>query len=658
MCYTHNMRDIHRKFFITVLFFFFFFFFTPSSIFAQQSQLSQRWVCLKVDWCIDQDAFAQGKIVINPLCAPLLDATGKPLPKSHTVRLTAKSDAKPLPNKDTYIVECLATTNGQVCTTGSATADNIIYGKDNSAALNKTDDYQFQGIFKADGKTPTNNPVKSKTSGDIDPVEWQSYSKGNTRKFLALNFFDPNGGTGTMGQGGEQQGTFSFETQSNLKDCVSINWDPYGRIFDSQSLEPIPGASVELLKKRDNGSFTRLISQELLDGAIENPYVTKENGYYSFVIPDGTYKLSVFQQNYVFPNDVGMLNPGYTKAYSELYPQQTGLEIVQKGSVQHRDIPLDPKTVGMNYPIKLIEYFYNLDKSINKAILEGIVSHPLTRIRLYSIKPTGPSLLLTRYKLLKTIQADRYGKFSTQIDQSTFGQTEVFGDMELEKVDLTKNSSSKKNILRKVLSLLFGSLHNVEAAQSSISVMRFNPILNSLKGYAYDNKKNILPHANVGIYLAYSNKPYYETKTDEKGYYEIPSERLPDSPYNVKYSTVIGGTQITTTSKFIAQNNTYLEKNNINLNSNKATSKSGSTEKNVFNPNSVISSTKSGDRGFITKSEGSNFGSSSPTKQTTLAKGSSQNNSKFLVIVVILLFLIAGAGVLLGFYLIKKNKQH
>jgi len=648
-----------QTYFLSLLFFLAFFLLNTSLIFAQTPQLSQRWVCLHVEWCLDQAAWNENprRAIPNPLCAP--GPNGQPVANGHRVRLTAKPEAKLLPSSDTYVVECLATTKGEVCTTGNPTTDNTVYSKDNVAALLASDNYQFQGIFQSDGKTAATNPVKSKANGEIDPVEWQSYSKGNSRKFFGLNFFDPNGGNQFSGTGAVQQGTFSFETQSNLKDCVSIAWDPYGRVFDSESLEPIPNASVALLKKRNNGTFSQLLAGEIIGGAIENPYTTKDNGYYSFVVPDGTYKLSVTQSNYVFPNDATKLNSGYTKAYSELYPQDTGLEILQKGGVQHRDIPLDPKTQGVSYPVKLIEYFYNLDKPTNKALLEGMVSHPLTNIKLYSIKPTGTALALVRYRLIKTVQADRYGKFKTDIDQSKFEPTEVFGDMELEKVDLTKTTAGKQPIFKKLLSFLFGAVQNVEAAQSSTSVIRFNPILNTLKGYAYDIRKNILPHANVGVYLSYSGKPYHQVKADENGYYEVPSERLPDSPYDIQYSTIIGGSQTATTSKFIAQNSSYLEKNNINLNVNKSSSKTPSSGKNSINNVAVNkSSSQSGTTRFPTKDEGTNFGSTqSPAKQPTLTKSASQNNSSLLFIVVILLFLIAGAGGLLAFYLIKKNKS-
>lgn len=600
------------------------FFLASLPVFADSAQPSQRWVCLQVDWCLDKVAFEQGKILPNPLCAP--GADGKPAPNGHRVRLTAKNDAKPLPNNPTYIVECLATSNGQVCTTGIVAGDMKIYGKDNTAALNKTDDYQFQGMFKTDGITNEANPVKSLENGNINPVEWQSYSKGNARKFFALNFFDPAGGNDLAGLGAQQQGTFSFETQSNLKDCVSISWDPYGRVFDSRSLEPIPNGSVDLLKKRENGFFTRLTANEVIGGAIENPFITKENGYFSFVVPDGIYKLSVKHKDYVFPGNESNLNQNFIKAYDDIYPYQTGSEINQRGAIQHRDVPLDSKRQGISYPIKLIEYFYNLDKTTNKLLLEGLSSHPLTIIRFYSLKATGVAQTLTRYRLLKTIQADKYGKFKTEIDQSSFESTEVFGDIELEKLDLTKTTALRQH-----------SIFAVEAAQPTMSVVRFNPILNSIKGYAYDGKKNILPNTTVGIYLSYANKPYYETKTDGKGYYEIPPERIPDSEYTIKYTPIIGIIQRATTSKFIAQNSSYLENNHVNL----STNKGGKT----VSPTTTIS-TKSVEKNFVTKNGGAK-----------LAERSSQNNVTFLIIVVILLLLIGTTGGLLCVYLIKRKNQ-
>lgn len=639
------MKSFILKSTLSFLFIFCFsFFFINISVLAQsQPSSSQRWVCLNTDWCLDQDAFAQGKIVINPLCAPQLDASGKPIPNGHRVRLTAKSDAKPLPNKDTYIVECLSTTNGEICTTGNTTTDTLIYGKDNAAVLNASDEYQFQGIFLQDGITASTNPVTSLGNGDINPVEWQSYSKGNSRKFLALNYIDSTDNGNWLGQGGEQQGTFSFETQSNLQNCVSIMWDPYGRVFDSKTLEPIPGASVTLLKKRDGNTFTQLQSDEVMGGAINNPYLTEQDGAFSFVVPDSTYKLSVIQQNYSFPA-TNSVNPNYTQAYSDIYPDQTGVEIIQQGQVQHRDIPLDPKGQGITYPVKLMQYFYNLDKATNTILIDGLVSHPLTKIKLYSLQALDNNQPQTRGRLLKTLQADKFGKFTVDIDQTQLGPTEVFGDIELEKIDLTASVQTKKNLIDNLLSLILGKAFKVEAAQPVTTTIRLNPILNKLQGYAYNSNKQIMPNATVGVYLAYANKPYAETKTDQQGFYTFDSNMLPDSPYTIKYILPQGGTTSVSTTRFIAQNSAYLSQNKINLNA------------NLIKPTPISNKQKPSQ---LTPAKNNTFSPSqlSLAQQTGVVQKTPTINSSMILIVIILLVLFGGVAVLLGMYILRKNQS-
>lgn len=636
--FQYTMKSIILKLTLSLLFIFCFSFFSINTSVLAQSQpsSSQRWICLNVDWCIDMAAFQQGKYVPNPICSP----GGR---NGHRVRLTAKSDAKPLPNKDTYIVECLSTANGEICTTGNTTTDTLVYGKDNTAVLNASDEYQFQGIFLPDGVTATTNPVTSLGNGDINPVEWQSYSKGNSRKFLALNYIDPADNGNWLGQGGEQQGTFSFETQSNLKNCVSIMWDPYGRVFDSKTLEPIPGASVMLLKKRDSNIFTQLLRGEVMGGAIDNPYLTKQDGAFSFVVPDATYKLSVIQQNYTFPA-ANSVNPNYIRVYSDIYPDQTGVEIIQQGQVQHRDIPLNPKGQGITYPVKLMQYFYNLDKATNTILIDGLVSHPLTKIKLYSLQTLNDNQPQTRSRLLKTLQADKFGKFKVDIDQTQLGPTEIFGDIELEKTDLTASIQTKKNFIDNLLSLIFRKALKVEAAQPATTTIRLNPILNKLQGYAYNSNQQIMPNATVGVYLAYANKPYAETKTDQQGFYTFNSNSLPDSPYTIKYIIPQGGSTSVSTTRFIAQNNTYLSQNKINLNA------------NLIKPIPTNNQQKLSQQ---TSTKTNKFSPSQPSlpQQTGVVQKTPTINSSMILIVIILLVLFGGVAVLLGMYILKKNQS-
>ncbi len=590
---------------------------------AETPQLSQHWVCLNVDWCIDQTAFAEGKVVPNPACSPASRGNG------HRVRLTAKNDAKPLPNSDTYIVECLSTTNGDQCTTGNTADDNLVYGKDNSAALKISDKYQFQGIFEADGTTSTTNPQKSNASGDIGPVEWQSYSKGNARKFLAVNFFDASKNTDYLGRGGQQQNTFSFDAANNATNCIAISWDPYGRVFDSQTLEPIPQAVVVLQVQRRDGSFSQLLPSEVLGGAIVNPFITKEDGSFSFVVPDGTYKLNVSDPNYQFPSDLSKLNSNYTKIYSDIYPGQTGDTVSQHGTILHRDIPLDSKTgAGMSYPVKLMQYFYELNKETGQAVVEGRTSHPFSVVNLYSDKVGATSNQTpTRFRLLTSQKTDSSGKFKIAIDQTTFAKDEIFGEIEVRKSNLINSLG---------LNFLFG-LFNVYAQPTSSTVVRVNPIPNNIQGYAYDQNGTVMPNARVGIYLSFSNKPYYETSTDQNGYYAIDTNNLPNLPYRLQYVSSTGVTSNVSTTQYVQGNQKYLASNKIS----------------IYNPSGGVQTPTA-----VPQNQNQNLNQTSarlPAAGSSTTSGSQSANPVFLIAAILLILILVVTGLIL-FYIRRKNQ--
>ncbi len=537
------MSKFLHKFFLSI--FLLLFFITPFSL-VQAQELSERWVCLKAVHCWEQKEESEACIIKN----------------GHRVLLTAEPDAKPLPNKETYIIECLATATGQTCTAGTKDLDILIYGIDNTAVLGGSDDYRFEGLFATDGITSISNPVNSKGDGNINPTYWQSYSKGNDRKFLALNYFEPIPDLGTGEERTQQIGTFSFENAANQSDCVSIAWDPYGRVFDSQTLEPVNRTSVTLLKKRADGAFTMMTPADLLGGNILNPQITEEDGGFSFVVTDGIYKLIASHSNYVFPEQTVNLQSNYSKIYSNIYPDQTGEEIVQKGAIQQRDIPLKQVLVGLETSAKLMEYFYDLDKLTSTVIIKGRVSHPFAKIKAHSIKPDPVSQENVRYRLLpETASADKLGHFILRLDQSKFESTEIFGEITIEKIDLTQLSFTKK-----IKQWLLGFISKVNAQTRIATSVRLEPILNYLEGYAYDAGGEVLPNATVSIYLNFSNKPAYQTKTDDKGYYQISSEFLPSMPYRIAYTTTASQVVKTSTAKFIAQNSNSIVASDIKIN--------------------------------------------------------------------------------------------
>lgn len=578
------------------------FFFLPVSVSGQAQ--SERWVCLKAE-----------KIA------------------SHRARLTTDPSAKPLPNAETYVVVCIATSTGQICTTGNSATDNIVYKKDNVAALATAVQYRFGGFFENDGKTAAPNPTQSDASGNIGPYQWlDSTRKRHERKWMALNYWTkPSEGVPAGALGALQQGTIEFDFATADKDCLALMWDPYGRVFDSYNLEPVMGSSVSLLVKRADGSFSRMTADELPGGDLINPQITEEDGQFSFVVPDGTYKLSVTGSGYSFPvTNISQLHANYPKIYYDIYPAATGEEIVQVGEIQHRDIPVAATGTPVSNPPKMMEYFYDVKPVSQKAVIQGRVSHPFTTLTFYSVKPSATDPKTTvRYRQLKQAQADKMGTFIAEIDQSTFEPIETFGEVELTKTDL-RLLTNKNKFWNKILSFFDRTIKRVEAQGIQTTTIKFDPIPTYIEGYAYDSYSKIIPNAGVGVYLKFSNKSYYQTTADQSGYYKISSEHLPTMPYELHYTNPNGNVIKTSTTQFISQNKDYLTENKTPLYVYK------DEKGKVFTKESIIPT-------------------AGVTTGPTASAGTQTNN--LLVMIGMLVFLLVAMVVILVVYLIKKKQS-
>jgi len=626
---------MNKKILFLIVLFFTFFVVSPTH--AQQA--NQKWSCLSAMQCWKEN---KGK------CQPEV-CWKQPAPdnrtlcasdNTHRAQLTVKDGTTIEPSAETYIVECIETqkdvAGSQICTTGKSETDMKVFGEDNVAKLELATEndrceeedptdcvsrhFEFEGMWAAGSGTVLTNPVQSDSQGKLNPqVLWQSYTPiGLYRRFFALNYLpdvtaEPTAASGeakTQQQGG--LGFFSSEGPSDMSNCAKIAWDPFGRIFDSKSLEPIASARITLQKRVGNTTqFVRVNPYEFSPITISNPYIVKDDGIFSFVVPDGQYKLVVEVPDYDFPNNPAKLDKNYQKAYYEIY---RGDVIVQKGKMEHRDIPIDPRKLPASNPVKMMGYSYDLNKYTNTLIIDGKVSHPLTKIKAYSLK-VDKELGLVRNRLLKTIQADKWGKFTLEIDQSKFEPTEIFGEIELEKVNLTQDGESQQS--NKVISLGY--------------------IPNYLEGYAYDNNNNIIANATVGVYLTFSNKPYFQTKADEKGYFKIAPSSLPFFPYEIRYTTPLGSAIKTTTSKFVSQNEEFITTKKINLND--------------YKKNTILAKTND-NQGFIQNQIGTNKNGNKNISEKSLS-----NNNQLMVPIIMLTLLLAGAAIILGFYIYKKNRS-
>ena len=650
---------MNKKKFLSLFFYIFlslFFYLTPLSSVSGQENLDKtvNYICLKKIHCNESSSCTSKHV--------------------HRVQLSTDPQKRFPSNKEVYIAECVYyTENNQIvgtCTTGSDNLDQQIFKANNFSILSNKIRYSLSrdgnyGIFKIENDQAKKiNPQSFTTNadGETPVLEWQSFTpRSHERKWYGF-FISQTQEEQQMGQGGLQQGKVEFPPFQD-KDCAAISWDPAGRVFDAKTLEPIPNVQLMLLKNY-NGQFADARRSEL---TIVNPYITLEDGGFSFYVSNGEYKLTPFHPNYSFSvnslNEISKnydqiyLNPRYGKPKEPktlIYPAQTGEIINVLNRMEFRDIPLKPNNnVGYNYPLKVYSFTQQINKLTQKIVFSGKVSHPFTKVTLYknSIDENGQETS----GVFDSYLSNHLGQFNFSIPLSSLKENESIADAQFEKSDLTNLNFNQKSLMEKIKSLLTKIFKKVSAQQSNIVTLKINPILPRLEGFAYDENRKVLPNTKVGIYLSFSNIPYYTTKTDEKGYFQIPSNKLPNEPYEIRYQTENKKTIKLSTSKFLSQNASYLTKNKINLN------------QVVDEKGKVITPTKISPTKTKTEIERISIYPSSynPRSQSSVSSNSqnpssslTNNNSNLVLLtVLILLILIITVFALIFFYYHKNKSQ-
>jgi len=600
---------------------------------AEGQQQAKAWVCLKAESTAGHVA---------------------------TISVSDDPNQRPLANKETYIVVCLNTAEGNVCTTGNSQTDLKLLGADYYSQLQAKYNYkleEFQKVGTAQGATmrlvpqvfadtqitPTfdPNPTQSTADRTVGPYLWgDSLVPSVTHEWFAVNYYDPQQlecGTGA----GQQQCTFTFEGLAGK--CAGIAWDPYGRIFDSQSLEPITGTSLNIQLKRADGTFSPLTAFDPeAKGGVKNPSApTLADGRFSFLVGAGIYKLDVVDNpNFTFAQSP-TLNPNFSKIYSDIYKK--GAEIDERFGAQHRDIPLVSKGLPYHSDVTIMERSDTLDKVNGILVFKWRFSHPFTQVAIYAQKADPTDKTGTKFLRTKTLfngKADKDGWFNAEVNQLLLSTGETVG-IDYQKVSLVgplPHSGLFDKFVGAVKSLMLGE---VQAQTVETKTLTVEPIPNYLEGYAQDPNGNVLPNAKVGVYLTNATRPYYETQADDKGYFKITSEYLPFMPYKLKYSTANGTVINLPASRFVTQNAQYITAQKVNV----------YDYKNVQGVKPVALAKKTNTTGTGGTANQPSSGNQTGTSPAGTA------SSPFLVTLIILLILIGVLGLMLGVYLLKKNQQ-
>lgn len=219
----------------------------------------------------------------------------------------------------------------------------------------------------------------------------------------------------------------NFSEFKNEK-CVGIHWDPFGRVFDAVSLEPISEVEVSLYEAAN---------KKLATSSINNPTKTDERGVYNiFVGKESDYYFDVKPPNtHLFTANIN-LNENYNKIYLNIYkpgdifheaPLPNYVPPNFDWSSYHHDIPLQPKNIP--YRKAIAEVLTNSLNQIdlgNKVSFSGMVTFPMAKVCLIG-ETVGE---------ISCSNADRFGVFEIVLDRSSIPQE--FIEVKAEKVDLTK----------------------------------------------------------------------------------------------------------------------------------------------------------------------------------------------------------------------------
>lgn len=461
--------------------------------------------------------------------------------------------------------------------------------------------------------------------GQIDVVVEEETARHAENSFYAVGNLPPQQNSSTndeAAQGNEKSiqigkivfNLTDFESPNVETKCVNISWDPFGRVFDANTLEPISDIEVVLIDKNTN--------QPVVNQFEENFDITGNDGVFNILVEkEGYYKLEVFSNltdHKLVKNP--KINPLWKKIYSDLYVKDS--YFFEKPKIAtHHDIPLVAEKDNP-YHVSQIEII-NLEAiNLNSTIeYKGRVSYPYALVCLKDEK--------TNKIVSDCVNADNIGKFSISVNKSKIPHSRLFVDVK--RVNLTdpktyEKINNKFNIVEKNQTII---------EENNIKKYYFDPILSVIEGYAYDENRKVIPYAVVNVRLKANDKIFFTVNADKNGFFSISSDKLPFFEYYLEFIDPQKNKKIIkTTSEFVNDNNAYLLSNNINLINN------FKLEKKFDNKND------------LKNKKNDYFGSTKPTI-TILEKNKETIEKNFYLFFLIIFILILIA--ILVFYLILRN---
>jgi hypothetical protein len=321
-----------------------------------------------------------------------------------------------------------------------------------------------------------------------------------------------------------QQTELAFTNQTEAKasdsanrECTLITWDPYGKVFDAKSLEPLGenDATVTLLDK--DGVKLTLLTQD-------DP-INIFGVYNILVMQDGYYKLSVNPLT-AHRFEPVTLDARYKNLYEPfIYLPGDPAFFEQKSLPRRVDLPLAPIGAPYTRPIAIaLKSQTEMDEGMQFIIK---VTHPLS---LVTFKVNGIVLTSDGYNRILPPTTTKDGIWQAVIKKSLLSQSGYA-------IEVSKNP------------LYFGP---------GSATVEFNPLLSYIEGYALDKSQKIIANATINVRLRSDNTLFSQIGADANGFFSISSKKLPFIEYYLEYIDPITKTKtLKSTAEFVENNEKY-----------------------------------------------------------------------------------------------------
>lgn len=311
--------------------------------------------------------------------------------------------------------------------------------------------------------------------------------------------------------------TATTASDSASRECTLITWDPYGKVFDAKSLEPLGenDATVTLLDK--DGVKLTLLTQD-------DP-INVFGVYNILVMQDGYYELSVNPLT-AHRFERVTLDTRYKNLYEPfIYLPGDPAFYEQKSLPKRVDLPLVPIGTPYTRPIAIaLKSQTEMDEGMQFIIK---ATHPLS---LVAFKVNGTTLISDGYNRILPPTTTKDGIWQAVIKKSLLSQSGYA-------IEVSKNP------------LYFGP---------GSATVEFNPLLSYIEGYALDKGQKVIPNALINVRLRSDNTLFSQIDADTNGFFSIPSKKLPFIEYYLEYVDPITKTKtLKSTAEFVANNEKY-----------------------------------------------------------------------------------------------------